>query len=628
MRDERFTRFEAPHPGAQLKPDDVLQVQSVARSIALGPAEPARLKDPWSDCDDLRQKGWDVFHDTFSAAVREDAGRVAEWSKALEAEVLERTYDFASLAMPRDEEQALRQAAESWRLEREPWTVWDHPSEHLHYWRDGSLSFANWLVWLSPRVALRVMDRLPFPAMMGTSLRFGRDVVKDRDIILELLEASPIAFESDGEWKPERSVAVLVVAMAVVDYADAIHGVVERASRGGGHRAEDADTDFQAELSALENSELPGWFADAFGRLVRRPDGRTVGVGLLAHLARGSLLGVGRQPDEWSVTEEACRALAVQLGLVGCSVGDLQAMWRRSESLAVQVAQTPRPYPAIGLKTTRKSDRTGEGARLLHAEGLPSLFAAATVLVNGSPTQDDMKNLWAWLEELLIGRDPGLVLLLHGTSMNRVPQILGVLVSRLSDPAGAVKALYRTLESQRRRSQFRNRYDDDHDVDLPSVLVLRIGLYAAAHMRSRPTEIAHPMDATELFFELYEAARRLWLTAVQDFDHRAKKLVHTCFAFVPATFPEELDSALRRMVPPLANDPGMVCEAALALARNQVELERVKSAFGASGADVSAALAEVRQWAELTGRNDDLPGDLGLLDPLSGPPGNKERRSD
>jgi hypothetical protein len=462
---------------------------------------------------------------------------------------------------------------------------------------------------MSPSDGAHLLDKLPFPGMMHTAMVVPRNIAQDREMILRLVEEAPVAFDNRGSWNASRPVAALLAAKAVVEHAETLHRTVELSSRT-------ADSE---ELRTLQEHEIPSWFQEAFEHLADRPDGSVIGRGLLTYVAR-IRLSVGGPPSEWSINDAACRSLAAVLGRRGCSVAGVRAIWRQSEALATEVAQAPRPYPVVSSKAVTKSDRDAEGARGLYSEGLPALFAAAVILGNGSPVETEIFELWTWLADLLLGRDPGLTLATYGDSMSRVPQLLGTLFAGLSDPAAAVLDLYRRLEPQRRRAQFWGRYKDDTDVALPSILLLRIALYAAADWRRRLADDEAAAAASLLFFWVYEAALRLWLTSPHDVEHPAAKLVADCFAFIPATFGDELEATVVEMVPAIANHPRMLCDAAVSLVLHGIDAGRVKAAFLAAGANVDSALAAVRQWAKLSGNSRELPRDLGLLEATSTAP--------
>lgn len=151
-----------------------------------------------------------------------------------------------------------------------------------------------------------------------------------------------------------------------------------------------------------------------------------------------------------------------------------------------------------------------------------------------------------------MGRDPGLSLVRHGSSMIDVPQRFGFLLSRTPDPGALFRATYIKLEPQRRRASFAYQYED-FDRALESALLLRVGLYATANWRQREGGTgAEPARA--LFWWLYEVARRLWLTTADDFDSTTRGSFPSALLSCP--FSSAIRSG-RRFMAPLRRSPTM-----------------------------------------------------------------------
>src|SRR5262249_16776662 len=152
------------------------------------------------------------------------------------------------------------------------------------------------------------------PGYDGGNFLLGYDVREDRDLIEELVTSAPVAFDDNGTWKPGRSVAALLVTDLVVDHAQKIHAAAMGRIRALKAPAAGADAPVAAAESALqevETKELPGWMRRAFGILLRRPDGRTIALGYLAHLveqAYRDLIRSGYQEKRWSVFESGIDA--------------------------------------------------------------------------------------------------------------------------------------------------------------------------------------------------------------------------------------------------------------------------------------------------------------------------------
>ena len=103
-----------------------------------------------------------------------------------------------------------------------------------------------------------------------------------------------------------------------------------------------------------------------------------------------------------------------------------------------------------------------------------------------------------------------------------------------------------------------------------------------------------------MFFSIYEATRRLWLTSVDDLERRKEHLLVLCFAFIPTLFGDEIEDALKHTVPPIAGDSSMLSAAGWSLWKNGVPAERLVSMLHAAGADIVAALSDAHQWGTLS----------------------------
>ncbi|MFS8069739.1 MAG: hypothetical protein ACMG6S_25515, partial [Byssovorax sp.] len=205
-----------------------------------------------------------------------------------------------------------------------------------------------------------------------------------------------------------------------------------------------------------------------------------------------------------------------------------------------------------------------------------------------------------------MGRDPGLDLALSDAGRGEITKRLGAVLAKLPDPAATWRSAYRALEPQRRRNQYAiSSYED-----VESVLLVHIGLYGCA----RAVEVAGDTETRarmgELFWSLYDAARRLWLTAAMDIGDRKRNLVAVCFAFLPALFGETLGNALARALRPVGNDPWLLARACSYLRLNGVEAEQLARFVAGAGFDLEATLRDAREWSMLTEQKDEFPHDF------------------
>ena len=82
---------------------------------------------------------------------------------------------------------------------------------------------------------------------------------------------------------------------------------------------------------------------------------------------------------------------------------------------------------------------------------------------------------------------------------------------------------------------------------------------------------------------------------------------------MPFLFGKRLAEALKRTLPPIANDARMLTEACAVLRLNSLEADELRALAAEAGADLPAALHEVHQWSSLTGLADDFPEHLQKL---------------
>jgi hypothetical protein len=485
----------------------------------------------------------------------------------------------------------------AWREEIDPFSVWSQRHED-HGWYEGHQPFfyLSLLLLVDPTAWCGAVDGLPTPGVMKAALSAYTQVAEDPDCIETLLRVAPPVFDAQGQWVASRSVIALLVAQKIIAHAHVLWEALSSQVRlsSGAER-----TVAERELRALEGEELPAWMQRAFHVLLERPDGRYIAIGLLGHLGRIELLGQRRFPGgEWSPEQQAFHRLAEALASASVQVRDVRDMWLAAmAALEEKQRQSKAQRAIVGIPDHRIAEDQGEGARMLRGEGLPLLLGAAVMLGSDPMSSAEVEAFWRWFEELLVGRDPGLSLVQHGSSIVNVPQRFGFLLSRAPDPGALFRATYTKLEPQRRRALFAYRYED-YDHDLGSVLLLRVGINAAANWGGQ--EPGDPAQARELFWWLYEAARRLWLTARDDLDRKKQELIPVSFAFMTILFPESLGEALRRAVPPIANDAWVLSGAGWCLWRNGVTPERLVALMREAGADIESALRDAHQWGKLT----------------------------
>jgi hypothetical protein len=607
VRDPRFAKANAWEQHKPATPEEIADARANGRRLAEGPADAALLQKGEDALKDGRPGVWQAFHDEIVAAVCEDDVRRVAWTSVLKDAFAAARVSLPTATIGKQDERMLDAASREWQERRDPFSVWRDRDPHISHHSHDLWSIGRILLRVSPVEGLRAIDSLPYPGLMKEILHLFCQ--EDRALIEKLISAAPPVFDEKGTWTPDRSVAALLVVDLVTKHAEALHAAVSRPLRLYGNDDHGAATELA--LGELEKHELPDWMRHAFDLVLARPDGGRIAIAYLAELSRERLLGRvqtqgGKQP--WRVVDPALVALATVLGQARVGVGQVRDAWWTAEQLAREAAENFAKRPSVVPWSARpKINLEGEGARSLLSDGLPFLFGGAVLLGDAARSSaTDLELLWSWLEELLVGRDPGLSLVHHGTSLADVPQHLGFLLSRLPDPRAVLRMAYGRLEPQRRRMLFAYRYKETYP-DLESVFLLRVGLNAAVNWLDRVKDGEQAEAARDLFFSIFEAARRLWLTAVMDTGDTKRQLVIACHAFMPFLFGKRLPQALKRTLPAIANDARMLAEACVILRLNSLKAEEVSALAAEAGADLPAALHEVHQWSRLTGLADDFP---------------------
>jgi hypothetical protein len=589
---------------------------------------------------------WEAFYDGFAALVRADEERRRAWVAVLLEEVAKAIADPAALLFSpgKHHVRILKAQMHGWASVLDPLAAWDRRCRADINFRGKQPFFhLSLLLCVDPVAWCSAVNTLPLLDMMDAALVHYTHLKEDRALIEELLAIAPPVFDAEGKWDKSRSVVALLLTQRIIHHASSqhqalsarVHTMLERNDPGLGSA--------QQALAQAESEELPAWLRKVFGILLARSDGKYIALRFLAYLTREELLGDGRFPRQtWRAEQHAFHVLAEVLTSAGLGVRDARDAWSAAEAIAQQKHERETKRRLIRRGSTRKVEEDpGEGAQKLHGEGFPLLLGAALML-GQAPAQEERVAFWGFFERLLVERDTGLSLALRDSTHIDAPRRIGFLLSMLPDPGATFRQTYIRLEPQRRRSMREYTYEG-FDHDLGSVLLLRVGLDAIVQWLGQAQPSMAVAQARELFWWIYEAARRLWLTAQHDLEEK-RELVCLCFAFMPIVFADELGKALRRAIPPIANDAWMVSAAGYLLSRNGVTPQRLGPLLREAGADLEAALRDAYQWAKLTEdtsiprpiseQNPDFPTDfedfaralnLSLDEPAAEPPPQTER---
>lgn len=548
-------------------PEAIERAIELAREVALGSPGAEPLEHAHNALPPHQVECWKAFEETFAALARSDDARRHAWASILRREVRAALADPQKVLFSSNKHDLRMFEAQiwGWKDEIDPLAAWRRRG-YVHI--DGRYPFyhLHLLLLIDPAAWCSEIDALPALDLMDWAFFSYTHLKEEPERIEDLLRIAPTVFEKDGRWVASRS----VLALLLTDY-------IPRAAPS------------------------EAWMRQAFKILIERRDGKYIAFAYLGRLANHVLIGHRRFLDETISEQQAFKILAETLASAGFGVRDARDVWAAAEEVAKEKHEQEKARPLLKERQGKPKipDDRGEGARTLRSQGFPLLFGAA-VMLGESPQQAEAEAFWRFFEELLLGRDPELSLARqHGPAREEVPARFGRLLSRLPDPGATFREIYRKLEPQRRRTGFSHLYEG-YDDDIGSMLLIDIGCHAALYWHKREAAEAATTAACALFWWIDEAARRLWLTSRHGWNKEKRKIVCQSFAFMPYLFGEHIEVALRRALPPIANDPWMVCAAGSLLFRNGIAPERLVPLMRGAGVDLEMALRDAYQWATLT----------------------------
>lgn len=592
MRDPRL-RWR--YFSGETDPESLVQAQTLAERVGLGNPSCEALDDAEAKLTKPNMACWERFNSTLIEILSQTEDRRSAWAAALFEDFKARVANPDALVWLSVNLPQWRAAMDSWQEALLPLAAWGDFRGGI--WFDDAFDrHLDLLAQLDIDRFAEALDSLPAPEAMTFAL--GREPVgEDPELIVELLSRAPKIFDIDGRWLSSRSAVALLITHQAIDYARKLRRAVFVArSRGPRPISDMPSLPSDEELA----KEIGGWFARVFGVLVARDDGPVLGAVVLAKLTAARMQWTGHIVAAMILDHEAAiTALADELAAAGCTIDILEQAYRRN----LEHIRRQHPAPTVICSDERVSG--GEGWRTLGGDGLSHLLAAAELLEAQQRREANAESpagFWSWARELLRGRDEGLRSMAGEFA---APPQLGRLLAQVDAPDELLRAMYTELEPQRRRARFSSH--DGLDDDAESIVVLRMGLHAAANWH----KVGRHEPASDLFWWIYTAARRLWLTATEDQERGKAEIVASCFAVMPHLFGDVLDEALQRALPPIAGDAELVGQAAAKLVDNNVTPTHVRAAFQKAGVDLEGALRDAKQWADLI----DPKGRLSLFPP-------------
>lgn len=594
MRDPRFDR--AYYHGIVEKPpgeEKLEKARAHARALAQSVPNSTTFDEVMEGQEELSIPVARVFYEALVDAIRASDKTRRAWISELRALIDEEV----NQQQPRDWFVAY---CEEWREQANPFNVWGAPFNlelrGIHYGAHSERLFfaADLLLKIDRGAWFDTLDAFPFPNFAYAALWSWSRIAEDGQLLEELLREAPPVLSPDGQWLSQRRVTALLLIPHIPTHAQLLFQAEEQLQA---RRVPIDENDQQLEITRGENDvlkrlmddELPNWMRSAFRIVLDRPDGQAILIGYLAHLCDAPKMT--QPPHQWYAPSCARRILAEELARAGITVEMIQTVWHRSGASTMAPGETP-----LKEKPQWKfSAEEGEGGRALTGEGGSFLYAAASILDVGPASELEIRALWHFLEERLLHRD---IIFRDSISLFRheAPNLFAKLFARLPAPDAWLRDLYRKLEPQRRRALFSLRYEGDRDAEETSRFLIRLGLYCCTHVES--WHAANPRH--ELFWWLYDAARRLWLTSLSRWNDDARSFLAVCFAFLPEIFGDMLPDVLSRALAPIRNDAWLVSMAGAFLWQDGVDAVEVTRIFQKAGIHLPSALRDAHQWATIS----------------------------
>ncbi len=455
MRDPRFGRAYDRADRRKPLDGDIARARVLGEQIALLSPDRESLRRAHEELARQPIAIWEAFDEGYIKGVHADDARRRAWVDFLNKEIRDSAVDPGLLLLsPKLDGEQFKAQVAAWREEQDPLAVLDfRQRDPISYRGDHPFDYLHLLLLVDRAAWCSAMDALPTPGVMEMALFNYTHLDQDRELIETLIEIAPPVFDEEGRWRDSRSVLALLVIDRVIVHARSLREAVlsRRHVRGSEQKPS------QDEMDALENHEIVPWMRKVFRLLLARSDGKHMGTRLRGYLARTELLGWHRPPGEtWLAEEQALHRLAEVMASAGLGVCDVRAAWQ--SVLAIEDAKQAKEKSrrVIGRRAgAPKVERDhGEGAVSLQGEGLPLLLGAAIMLGNEPQDQSELEAFWSWFVELLEGRDPGLSLVTHGSSIVHMPQRFGFLLSMLPGAGALFRNAYIALEPLRRRAEF------------------------------------------------------------------------------------------------------------------------------------------------------------------------------
>ncbi len=586
MRDPRFGRaygkFDEQLPAATLA-----SVRARALLAAAAVPDKEMLLNEMSWQGDLSPAESRAYKSTLIDTIKADPKKRQVWVASLSSIIQ------SEIQSHRDDD-GVRRVREDWLKRQNPFSAWERrfSSEsglrmvgHLYI-----VGFALYLLFeIDHRAWVQFLDTFPAPNFAFASFHSWFVVSQDRELLEDLIRTAPPVLSPNGEWLEHRPIAGLLIVPQIIAHAERLIEAIRHTYYGT------TSSNENAELESVTKDELPNWMRSAFRIVLDRADGHPLLVGYLAHLYGVPAMS-HRRHEPWDARDCARRILAEELASRKTTVQFVRTVWNRSSASA--------PDSRTEASTTtsgRFSEHEGEGARGSSGHGGDYLYAAAMIAEASSSLPAEITELWQFLEDRLLARDYIFRYFLDREYHYDATRLFARLFARLPVPGEALQRLYRQLEPQRRRAMYGWRYEGEYNVETSSQFTIQLGQFLCQQSNPWGTPAQHH----DLFWWLYDAARRLWLTSAWSLLDSDRYIVANFFSFLPAVFGENLQDALARALAPIRNDAWIVSMAGACLWRNGIEAQEVARLFQSVGVHLPTALRDAHQWASISENRQD-----------------------
>jgi hypothetical protein len=451
------------------------------------------------------------------------------------------------------------------------------------------------LLWIDVDTWLTAINQLPLPQHVWGAVR-SPHIHEDGDMIRLLIRKAPLVFTAGGAWT--RSILAVILAELIYDHAKAWHQALTHMVAGGFIHLPSAEAQIKLaetkdRLNQAKTDELSRWMSQSYSVLLQRPDGQTLAVRLLAHLARQAIKGDWREKDgEWRLSECALDAFAEAVTKAGLTPSRLKHTWDDF------LSRHPAPV----------EDEEGIIYKQMLREGFPVFVGAVVVFdahakllstVDAGRSQESSV-LWTWFEDLLLSQD-----LETADAALKDGFVYGLLAPArllwsLQTPCQTWHLAYNKLDVQRRTLAITGTYHSDKSFE-PSDFLILVFLHFIHMFLGNGHPQCMLLDVQILIWDLIRACLYLYRTEAGAV-RRQKNLrcaLATCFWLLVRLYPEDLQLVLGSSLSLLDNDDALIDLVYSTLSQHGCSPGSLQPLFASARLDPVASAVRLQSWKDL-----------------------------